>query len=197
MKKRDRIIVVFLVGVMLFSAFATGLLLVVNSGNNNNEDSIEEIAQQLEAEANSQTEESAADSDVCAASEEALKVSGNPVGPWPYETKKTDKLIKEDLRKGDGAEAKLNDCITVHYRLATVDGTPVSGNDTFKEGQPIAFDLVVGGLIEGWTEGIPGMKVGGVRRLVVPADMAYGDSERPGIPAGSTLVFEVELVEVK
>lgn len=192
MQKRERIIVFFLVGVMLFSAVATGLLLVLNTGNNNQDDELAEITEQLEAQANEGEQP-----EVCQATEEALSNSGNPVGPWPYETSKTNELVVEDLREGNGAEAKLNDCITVHYRLATIDGTPVDGNDTFSEGQPIAFDLVEGGLIQGWTEGIPGMKIGGVRRLTVPADKAYGDQERPGIPAGSTLVFEVELVEVQ
>jgi len=188
MKKRDRIIIIFLVGVMLFSAFATGLLLVISSSNEE-----KNLANQT-----TQTQEPAAeDAEACAASEEALANKGNAVGPWPYKTGKTDKLISEDLRVGTGDTVELNDCIVVHYRLATTDGTPVTGNDTFAEGEPIAFELVQGGLIEGWTQGIPGMKVGGVRRLTVPAALAYGEAERPGIPANSTLVFEVEVVEIK
>lgn len=188
MKKRDRIIIIFLVGVMLFSALATGLLLIVNKSSEGNTGN--NVADQTTQE--DPAEEAAA----CEASEEALANKGNPVGLWPYKAEVTTELVSEDLRTGDGDEAKLNDCIVVHYRLATADGKPVDQNDTFAEGQPIAFELVEGGLIAGWTQGIPGMKVGGVRRLTVPPSLAYGEAERPGIPANSTLVFEVELVEV-
>lgn len=189
MKKRDRIIVIALVVVMLFSAFATGILLMVDSAND------EEIT--VNQTDQTQQDPAAEDTEACAASSQAMANTGNAVGPWPFKTTKTDELISEDLRVGDGAEVKLNDCIVVHYRLADINGKPVEGNDTFAEGQPIAFELVEGGLIEGWTQGIPGMKVGGVRRLTVPPSLGYGEAERPGIPANSTLVFEVELVEVK
>lgn len=189
MRKRDRIVVIFLVGVLLFSAFATGLLLIINTS--------KEDKQVAEATQSEQQDPAADPAAQCAASDEALANKGNPVGPWPYKTQKTDKLISEDLRVGDGQEVQVNDCIVVHYRLATVDGKPIEGNDTFAEGTPIAFTLAEGQLIEGWIQGIPGMKVGGVRRLTVPASLGYGDADRPGIPGGSTLVFEVEVVEVK
>jgi len=189
MKKRDRIVILFLVGVMLFSAFATGLLLVFNSPNEE-----ENLANQT----TSQTSDPAAEQAPCAASEEALVNTGDAVGPWPYVTEQTSELVSEDLRVGTGDTVELNDCIVVHYRLAIADGTPVEGNDTFTEGEPIAFELAEGRLIEGWTQGIPGMNVGGVRRLTVPPNLGYGDdSSNPSIPAGSTLVFEVEVVEVK
>lgn len=100
-----------------------------------------------------------------------------------------------DLREGTGEAVQLNDCITVNYRLFLSDGTPVAGNDTFTSGSPIAFELVQGGLIEGWIKGIPGMKVGGMRRLVIPPSLAYGETERSGIPANSTLIFDIELLD--
>jgi FKBP-type peptidyl-prolyl cis-trans isomerase len=187
MKNRDRIIIIFLVGVMLFSALATGLLLIIDQSKEG-----ENVADQT-----SQTEDPAAQQEQCVASDEAKSNKGNAVGPWPYVTEATDELKSEDLRQGDGKEVALNDCIVVHYRLALADGTAVEGNDTFAEGVPIEFDLIEGKLIEGWTKGIPGMKVGGVRRLTVPAELGYGEAERPGIPANSTLVFEVEVVEAK
>lgn len=189
MRRRDRVIILFLVGVLVFSAFATGLLLIINASNEDKNVSDATTAQ-TDQQAN-------ADEPECAASEEALANKGSAVGPWPYKTEKTEELVSEDLRVGDGTEVKLNDCIVVHYRLATIDGTPVEGNDTFAEGAPIGFVLAEGQLIEGWVQGIPGMKVGGVRRLTVPPSLGYGDSEKPGIPANSTLVFEVEVVEVK
>ena len=83
--------------------------------------------------------------------------------------------------------------MTVHYTGAlTADGTIFqSSKDT---GQPATFGLDQ--VIKGWTEGIPGMKEGGKRRLIIPAEMAYGAQERPGIPANSALVFDVELISV-
>lgn len=102
-----------------------------------------------------------------------------------------------DTVVGTGEVAQVNDCITVNYRLNLIDGTIVAGNDTFTSGSPIAFELVDGGLIEGWIKGIPGMKVGGLRRLVVPASLGYGERATSGIPANSTLVFDVELLDIK
>jgi FKBP-type peptidyl-prolyl cis-trans isomerase len=102
-----------------------------------------------------------------------------------------------DVVVGTGEAAQLNDCITVNYRLNLADGSIVAGNDTFASGSPIAFDLVQGGLIEGWIKGIPGMKVGGLRRLVVPASLGYGDRATSSIPANSTLVFDIELLDTK
>lgn len=104
-----------------------------------------------------------------------------------------DSLQKIDLTKGDGKEVKAGDTVTVHYTGAlTADGTIFQSSlDT---GQPATFGLDQ--VIKGWTEGIPGMKEGGKRRLIIPAEMAYGAQERPGIPANSALVFDVTLISV-
>lgn len=63
------------------------------------------------------------------------------------------------------------------------------------KGRPLDYPL--SNLIEGWKEGVPGMKVGGIRRLLIPSDLGYGPQNKPGIPANSTLVFEMELVDVR
>ena len=141
-----------------------------------------------------------------AASNQANKkecaVQGNPVSKnKPSDIMKVTSAPTElqitDMVEGTGEAAQLNDCITVNYRLNLADGTLVAGNDTFFSGSPIAFDLVQGGLIEGWIKGIPGMKVGGLRRLVVPATLGYGERATSGIPANSTLVFDIELLDTK
>lgn len=104
-----------------------------------------------------------------------------------------DGLQKVDLTAGNGKEVKPGDTVTVHYTGALVaDGTIFQSSlDT---GQPATFGLDQ--VIKGWTEGIPGMKEGGKRRLIIPAAMAYGDQERPGIPANSDLVFDVTLISI-
>jgi FKBP-type peptidyl-prolyl cis-trans isomerase len=113
------------------------------------------------------------------------------------EKKLPDGLVITDEKSGSGKEAQLGSKITVHYR-----GTLESGKEfdsSYKAGQPITFDLLEGRLIKGWTEGIPGMKVGGKRKLHIPYQLAYGEAGTPdgSIPAKSNLNFEVELIDVK
>lgn len=104
-----------------------------------------------------------------------------------------DSLQKIDLTVGTGKEVKPGDKVKVNYTGALVsDGTIFESSlDT---GQPVSFGLDQ--VIKGWTDGIPGMKEGGKRRLIIPASMAYGSQERPGIPANSALVFDVTLISV-
>jgi FKBP-type peptidyl-prolyl cis-trans isomerase len=99
-----------------------------------------------------------------------------------------------DLTTGTGDEAKLGDTIKVKYKGALAsDGSVFDSNS-----DGVEFQLKVGSLIQGWTEGIPGMKVGGKRRLVVPAAKGYGaQGSGASIPPNADLVFEVELLSVK
>jgi FKBP-type peptidyl-prolyl cis-trans isomerase len=102
-------------------------------------------------------------------------------------------LQKIDTVAGTGAEVKAGDTVTVHYTGALVkDGTIFeSSKDT---GNPATFGLDQ--VIKGWTQGLPGMKVGGTRRLIIPAALAYGAQATGGIPANSDLVFDVELIKI-
>lgn len=106
-----------------------------------------------------------------------------------------DKLKIIDVKKGDGKVVPKGATVTAHYTGALAkDGTIFqSSKDT---GQPIPFSL--NQVIKGWTEGVPGMKVGGIRRLLIPAELAYGaQSPSPDIPPNSDLVFDIEVVDVK
>lgn len=99
-----------------------------------------------------------------------------------------------DLEVGTGEEVRPGATVKAHYTGALVKNGIIfqSSHDM---GRSITFGLDQ--VIQGWTEGVPGMKVGGTRRLVIPAHMAYGDtSPAPNIPAGSDLVFDIDLVEV-
>lgn len=105
-------------------------------------------------------------------------------------------LIQEDIVEGDGKEAKLGDTIEVRYTLQVWDGE-VADSSWTREPNSTSFPLVEGGLIEGWTAGIPGMKEGGRRLLIVPPEQGYGAQDQgPALPANSTLVFAVDLVKV-
>ena len=104
-------------------------------------------------------------------------------------------LVSKDLTVGTGAEAKLGDTIEVNYAgVSYADGTVF--DSSFTRGQTASFPLKDGGLIEGWVKGIPGMKVGGRRELIIPSAMAYGDQPQGGQPAGA-LIFIVDLVSIK
>lgn len=106
---------------------------------------------------------------------------------------KIDELQKIDLKAGDGTEVKPGDTVVVDYTGA-VASTGIIFQSSLDTGKPVSFGL--DGVIKGWTDGIPGMKVGGTRRLLIPAAQAYGSSSRPGIPANSDLVFDVTLHSV-
>jgi peptidylprolyl isomerase len=101
-----------------------------------------------------------------------------------------------DLVEGDGPVAEAGQQVTVHYTGWLVDGTKF--DSSLDRGQPLSFRLGSGGVIPGWDEGVAGMKVGGKRQLVIPPDLAYGETGAGGgiIPPGATLIFEVELLEV-
>ncbi|WP_320671239.1 FKBP-type peptidyl-prolyl cis-trans isomerase [Patulibacter defluvii] len=102
-------------------------------------------------------------------------------------------LQAKDVVVGDGPAAKLGDNVQVQYTLALWGGDKVESS--WDSGQPASFPLVEGGLIDGWIKGVPGMKAGGRRVLVVPPDQGYGPGgQPPSIPGDSTLVFVIDLV---
>jgi FKBP-type peptidyl-prolyl cis-trans isomerase FkpA len=115
-----------------------------------------------------------------------------------------DSLIVTDVKVGTGKDATAGSTVFVHYTgwlyrpLAKnshgkqFDSSRVPGRDA------LDFPLGAGRVIKGWDEGVPGMKVGGKRKLTIPPHLAYGDRGFPGaIPPGSTLIFDVELLSVK
>ncbi len=100
-----------------------------------------------------------------------------------------------DVKEGKGEAAKEGATVTIHYTGWLTDEKATMFDSSVTRGKKAEFPLDM--LIKGWQEGIPGMKPGGVRRLKIPSDLAYGNKGRPGIPGGSTLVFEIELFEAK
>ena len=103
-------------------------------------------------------------------------------------------LRYQDLQTGAGPEAKAGDAVAVHYTGWLTDGTEFDGSIG---GEPLTFQLGRRRVIDGWEEGIAGMRVGGKRKLVIPPSLAYGDQPNGPIPANSTLVFDVELIEIR
>lgn len=106
------------------------------------------------------------------------------------------KLKTEDVAVGTGLEAKKGDWVWMMYRGTFDDGTQFDTNMDGDEGLPYAFMIGRGEVVKGWDEGIPGMKVGGTRKLTVPWNMGYGAEGSEKIPPYSTLNFEVKLMYV-
>lgn len=105
-------------------------------------------------------------------------------------------LQKEILQQGSGKAAENRDTVVVHYTGTLLDGTRF--DSSLDRGEPFSFTIGEGSVIQGWEQGILGMQVGEKRRLTIPPELAYGDKAVGGvIPANSTLVFEVELLEIK
>jgi FKBP-type peptidyl-prolyl cis-trans isomerase len=111
-------------------------------------------------------------------------------------TKTASGLQYQDVALGNGDEARDGQVAVVHYTGWLTDGTKFDSSRD--RGQPFSFPIGSGQVIRGWDEGVAGMKVGGRRKLVIPAGLGYGDMGAPPvIPPGATLVFDVELLELK
>lgn len=111
-------------------------------------------------------------------------------------------LVKTDVKVGDGAEATAGKMVSVHYTgwlydEAAADKHGKKFDSSRDRGQPFQFPLAGGQVIKGWDEGVQGMKIGGQRTLIIPAEMGYGARGAGGvIPPNATLVFDVELLGV-
>ncbi len=102
----------------------------------------------------------------------------------------------EDVVVGTGAEVKPHDTVTVHYTGTLLDGTKFDSSHDHPGNQPFTTQIP-GRVIAGWKKGVIGMRVGGKRKLTIPPSMGYGQMAQKGIPANSTLLFDIELVDVK
>ncbi|GAA1377745.1 FKBP-type peptidyl-prolyl cis-trans isomerase [Luteococcus sanguinis] len=114
-----------------------------------------------------------------------------PEGPAPTE------LQISDITVGDGAEALPGSLVAVHY-VGVAYSSGEEFDSSYGRGEPIQFPLGGGRVIAGWDQGIAGMKVGGRRKLVIPANLAYGDRGAGGVIApGETLIFVCDLMGVR
>jgi len=112
-------------------------------------------------------------------------------------------LQKIDVKQGSGAEATAGKPVVVHYTgwlydTSKPDSHGAKFDSSRDRSEPFGFTLGAGRVIKGWDEGVAGMKVGGKRTLVIPPQMAYGERGAGGvIPPNATLIFDVELLDVK
>ncbi len=109
---------------------------------------------------------------------------------------KTTEVVKTDLEVGTGAEAKSGDCLIMKY-YGTLASNGTKFDENYTTDSALEVKIGAGQVITGWDEGVPGMKVGGTRRLVIPAAKGYGDQAVGSIPENADLVFVVKLLEIK
>ena len=103
-------------------------------------------------------------------------------------------LVIEDVAIGSGAVAASGDSVTVHYVGTLLNGTQF--DSSYSRNQPFTFRIGAGQVIQGWERGVPGMRVGGKRRLTIPPSLGYGNQANGPIPANSTLRFEIDLLSI-
>jgi peptidylprolyl isomerase len=113
-----------------------------------------------------------------------------PLPPPPDKLEITDEVV------GTGREAQSGDHIKANYIGTLMNGKKF--DSSYDSGKPLETQLGTGGVIKGWDQGIPGMKVGGKRKLVIPPELGYGpEGSEPNIPPNAGLIFEVELLSVE
>lgn len=105
------------------------------------------------------------------------------------------RMVVDDIKIGTGAEVAAGDVVSVHYVGQLQSGQEFDSSK--KRGDPLEFTVGAGQVIQGWEEGVVGMQVGGERVLVIPPEKAYGEAGIGPIPGGATLVFSIELLEIK
>ena len=191
-------VVVFIV-IVVFAVSVFGSAIFILAGNDSAEEQRETAAELQEqadelAEAQQQLQEQNEAEQTCfAAPINELAEPGIELPDYEITSGAIDELETIDLVVGDGQEVQAGDCVVAQYRGTLTDGTQFDG--TYETGVPVRFPL--GGVITGWQEGIPGMKVGGVRVLNIPSDQGYGVAGNPPvIGPNADLVFVVELVDI-
>ena len=105
-------------------------------------------------------------------------------------------LIIEDIKIGEGQEVEKFNIVTVNYTGLLEDGTKF--DSSLNPGRtPFRFTVGAGQVIQGWDQGLIGMKIGGTRKLTIPPELGYGSRDNGPIPANSTLIFEIDLLGIE
>ncbi len=120
---------------------------------------------------------------------------GDTAAPTQQLVLNVGQLVVEDVVVGTGPLAETGDTVNVHYVGRLEDGTQF--DSSYDRGTPFTFTAGAGQVIAGWDQGVPGMRVGGTRRLTIPPNLGYGLSGRGPIPPNATLIFDVELVSIE
>lgn len=188
-RKRDRIFALVLAVVFFGVSFALSFFVIWELYKGNKE--AKNVNQQADS---SQTTDNNSQENAMDNKPQGDKLQGTKLANFEPTSSITE-LRREDTQAGTGAEAKPGDTVTVDYTGA-VAATGTIFQSSLDMGQAVSFGL--NGVIKGWTDGVPGMKEGGTRRLYIPAAQAYGANppSGSGIPANADLVFDITLHKV-
>lgn len=179
-KKRDRFFAAFGAILFLVTASALTIAVIVSGISNHNKDSSSQTADQT--------------SQSCTATSVAGTAEATPEVYKPTSAVKS--LEVTDLVVGTGAAVKSGDCLQVKY-YGTLATSGKVFDENFDKASAFQFQIGKGQVIQGWDQGLIGVKAGGTRRLVIPASLAYGSQGNSTIPANSDLVFTVKVLGVK
>lgn len=173
--KRDRIFAGFFAGVFLITSSALTIMIIVQETQTSKAKKAQTSQINKEKSVNPQKQ-----------SQGKPLQNFTPVASIP-------ELQKVDINEGTGKTVKAGDTITVNYTGALASNGKIF-ESSLDNGRPLTIPL--NSVIAGWSQGIPGMKEGGTRRLLIPSALAYGSSSNAGIPANSDLVFDVTLIKI-
>lgn len=186
MSKAKRTAILFIALLFLVTSVAFSIMVVLELTKDNPEPT-NDVSSITEQQINDQLEEQANET-------EENVLQGTKLESYEPRDNVTELEII-DLKEGDGDVVQEGATVTAHYTGALANNGTIF-QSSYDSGSPIPFSL--SGVIQGWTEGVPGMKVGGTRRLIIPAEKAYGaQSPSPDIPANADLVFDITLVSVE
>lgn len=180
------------------AALAALALAAAGCGGDSEQSTADKFAARAQDEARTQSQPAAA------TAPEAEKVEPGP-GEGDIDTKPRiprqegdppKELVAQDVIVGTGAEAKDGDQVSVRY-VGVLFSNGKEFDSSWKRNEPFQFTIGAGNVIQGWDQGVIGMKVGGRRRLIIPPDLAYGvQGQPPSIPANAALVFDIDLKQV-
>jgi FKBP-type peptidyl-prolyl cis-trans isomerase len=185
-RKRDRMFALF--GALLFLITSSALTVAVIYTIVEQHSSASDGASSAQAAATAATTPTTSNS-----SSSSTNLAGTKMQGFTPLTQPLTKLEVSDTTVGTGAEVKAGDTITADYTGALAD-TGVIFDASADHGGPQTFSLSQ--VIAGWSQGIPGMRVGGTRQLLIPAELGYGSQAQSGIPANSDLVFNVTVTKI-
>lgn len=192
-EKMQRIGILLIAVIFFITTIGIALYSIIFSNNNNDTLSEAELQKLLQQQKEEPKVAITCTQDPALNYTPAPPLQGKPL-PNFVPTETLDGLSCIDVVVGTGAEATAGGTVTANYTGAVMkDGTVFQSS--YDSGQPIAFSLAQ--VIAGWSQGVPGMKEGGKRRILIPAALAYGESppQGSGIPANANLVFDIELVK--
>jgi peptidylprolyl isomerase len=187
--------------IRIMAALAATALLITACGDSTKESAADQFAKTAEQQAKTQASAPAETTPAPTATKVAPSAGERDIATKPKIPKASGaapKTLKvEDLIEGKGAAAKAGDKVSVRY-VGVLFNNNKEFDSSWKRGKaPFELTLGQGQVIQGWDQGLVGMKVGGRRRLTIPPDLAYGaQGQPPTIPANSTLVFDVDLTKI-